>query len=110
MLMPTPAVLTVFVVVMMMPVIVGMIMVMATATRMIMATTIVGFLTTALPAREQDKKKSGGEHEGDDDRQVHNDYVTNRTVGRGGSLVECASNLSQFSRVTPRNSPAIVKR
>lgn len=86
---------------MVMLVIVGMIMVMTAAARVIVAATIIGLLAATLPACEQYEEKSGGEHEGDDDGQVHNDSITIRTLGRGDSLVERASNLSQFSRVTP---------
>lgn len=96
-----------------MPVIVGMIVIMPAPGRMVVAATAIvartGFLPTALPPRQQHKEKTGSEHEGDDDGQVHNYCVTNRTVGRVSSLVERATKQRWFSDVTTWKSPAIVE-
>ncbi len=54
-----------------MPVIVGMIMVVVTAFRMVMTAAQFLFVTAPLPAGEQHKKKSGGEHENENDERVH---------------------------------------
>lgn len=86
---------TILVIVMvMMPVIVGMIMsvIVVTALRVVVAATgLVArflFVAAALPAGEDHEEKSGREHKDKNDERVHNDSVTNRTLGRVSDIVE----------------------
>lgn len=81
-----------------MPVLVWMIVampvIMAAALRMVMTATALvarlGLVPAALPIGEQHEEKAGGEHKDDDDQRVHNRLYPERTLGRGGVIVERA--------------------
>jgi hypothetical protein len=97
----TTAILVVMMMVMM-PMIVRMIMVMVAAFRVVVGApglaTLLCLVAAPLPAGEQHKEKSGGEHENENDECVHSDGVTNRTLGRVGGIVERATPGAPASR------------
>ena len=107
-----PAIITVFVVMMMvvMAMVMGMIMVVTAARAVVMAApaTVVRprLLPTALPAREQHEEKAGGQHEYDDDGQVHSNSCNQSDCRPGQQPCRARSREKCANRHGARAVPA----